>query len=267
MEVRQPMPALFGPVLTNTPTVGAFVSSYTLNRFSAAKVISGWGVDGGWTVTGRELLVRSVPRLIVRSVAGDPSFRGWGAKWYPDPDLLVEEFRPWVALRPDIWLEVGNEPDVVWDTNPVNRPELSIWVYHYWLELALRRLRAEFPRARLIAPSPRVGHYPEWYRWLEIRSEVTAQFDAVSLHLYGWHQIIGDGKGELEAAKPVYDRLFPGKSVALTEVGIHNPEMPHQRKLELYRDFARAVPENWRWVLFYHYNARRDIHPEYSSLP
>lgn len=261
------MPALYGPVLTNTPTISAFLGSYAANRFSAAKVITAWGVDGGWTSTNRELLVRSIPRLIVRSVAGDPSFKGWGNPWYPDPDTLVEEFRPWVALRPDIWLEVGNEPDVVWDANPNSRSEFSIWVYNYWLELAYWKLKQAFPDAKLIAPSPRVGYYPDWYRWLEIRSDVLARYDAVSLHLYGWHALVGDGKGELVAAKPVYDRLFPGKSVALTEVGVNDPATPHQRKLEIYRAFARNTPEHWRWVMFYHYNAKRDIHPEYSSLP
>lgn len=261
------MPALYGPVLTNASTVSNFVSSYFTNKFSAAKVVTAWGIDGGWNETNRRLLTTNVSRLIVRSVAGDPSYHG--AQWYPEPEALVQEFRPWVALKPDLWLEVGNEPDVIWDRlNPEGRgSDQAIWEYRYWLDQAERRLRREFPQAKLIGPSPRVGHYSNWTRWLEIMADVLLRFDTVSLHLYGWHRIVDDGKGELVAAKPVYDKLFPGKSVAVTELGIHDPSQTPASKLAAYRSFARSAPENWRWVLFYHYNARRDVHPEYSVLP
>ena len=259
------MPALFGPVLTNAPTASSFVEAYYANRFSAAKVVTAWGIDGGWNPTNRWLLTTNVRRLIVRSVAGDPSYLK--ARWYPHPDDLVEEFGPWVEVRDNLWLEVGNEPDVRWDQLKEKRSEWDIWEYRYWLDEAERRLRREFPHAKLIGPSPRVSYYLDWARWLLIMADVLKRFDAVSLHIYGWHSIVDDKKGEFLAAKPLYSKLVPGKSVAITELGIHDPTQTPHEKLEAYRDFARKAPANWRWALFYHYNARRDVDPEYSVLP
>lgn len=253
------MPALFGPVLTNTAKLDNFLSYYRVGRFSAAKIVTGWGVDeGGWNSINRWRLVQAVPRLVVRSTAGDPSNRE--ALWHLHSDTVIAEFREWVQLRPNIWLELGNEPDVVWEQQ--GRDENLIWVYRWWLAETIQRLRIEFPQARLIAPSVRVG-VSGWERWLEVLADVMSKCDTVSLHLYGWHTIVGDGKREYELAKSVYDRLFPAKSVAVTELGINNPLMSPAEKLRRYRMFARIVPTNWRWVLFYHYNERGDVHPEY----
>jgi hypothetical protein len=265
------MPALFGPVLTNTPTVSSFLSAIAANRLSAAKVVTGWGLNTAWDDYSRALLVKGVSRLIVRSTCGDPSNRG--TNWLPDPDLLVEEFRPWVKLRPDIWLEVGNEPDVAWErpdiVNAVGTGEYAIWSYRYWLELAEARLRKEFPRAQLIAPSPRVGHFESWYRWVEIPADVLRRFNALSAHIYGWHLLALDQTDTQQyfKLKRYYEMLFPGKSVAVTEAGIHSSQLTPQQKLDAYRAFAQKMPTNWRWVLFYHFNANRVIHPEYSVLP
>lgn len=253
------MAALFGPVLTHTDNLDTFLRFYRAGRFSAAKVVTGWGRAGGWTPEAIRALTAEVPRLIVRSTYGDPSYAG-GARTWPEARGLVAEFAPWVAANPNAWLEVGNEPDVA----PHNAgDELPIWLYRWWLDDAHTALRKAYPNAKLIAPAPRVG-LPGWERWLEIPADVLRKFDTVSVHLYGWHQIIGDGKGEYAAALPLYERLFPGKSVAVTELGVHDPAKPKTEKLALYRDFARKVPANWRWVTFYHYTERGDLHPEYG---
>lgn len=253
------MPALFGPVLTNAAKLDNFLDYYRAGRFSAAKVVTGWGVEqGGWSLSNKQRILQAVPRLVVRSTAGDPSNRG--ALWHLHSDTVAQEFHEWVQLRPNIWLELGNEPDVVWEQQ--GKDESLIWIYRWWLDETIQRLRVEFPQAKLISPSVRVG-VPGWERWTEVMADVMSKCDTVSIHLYGWNRIIGDGKGEYAAAKPLYDRLFPGKSVAVTELGIHHPPMPKEDKLALYRDFARNAPENWRWVLFYHYNEPGDIHPEY----
>jgi hypothetical protein len=143
---------------------------------------------------------------------------------------------------------------------------MVIWRYRYWLDLAETRLRKEFPKARLIAPSPRIGR-PGWVGWLELPADVLRRYDSISAHIYGWHRIVGDGKGELRAAQDLYRRLFPDKTVAVTELGINDPGTPHLTKLALYREFARNAPKNWTWALAYHYDARREFHQEYAFLP
>lgn len=266
------MPALYGSILTFDESVYDYIATYRQHNFSAAKVVTGWGLPHSWQDHERAALLQAVPRLIVRSTAGDPS--NYNTAWFPHPDLVVEEFRPWVALRPDIWLEVGNEPDVVWDNSDalqgaVGR-EWLVWEYRYWLEQAEIALRRAFPRAKLIAPSPRVNHHHDWRRWIDVSADVLARFDTLSAHIYGWHQLPlapGQDTGQFAAIKAVYDELFPFRSVAVTELGIHDVYQTPQQKLAAYRKFARSLPENWRWALVYHHNRRRDIHPEYSVLP
>lgn len=253
------MAALLGPVLTNAKNIDRFLDYYRAGRFTTAKVVAGWGLDTGWTDEARRKLVASVPNLIVRTTVGDPS--NPGTYWFPHPDVAEAEVSPWLTLKPDLFIEIGNEPSVVWEQQ--GRDEYLTWVYRWWLDETIQRLRNRFPRARLVAPSPCIG-VPGWERWLEIPSDVIHKCDAVSLHLYGWHRIVGDGKGEYAAAIPMYRRLFLDKPILVTEVGIHHPPMPKSEKLALYREFARTAPANIKAVLFYHYNERGDIHPEYA---
>lgn len=262
------MPALLGAVLTNTPSVSQFVAHSKNARFSAAKVITAHGVDGGWNNENRGLLVRNFDKLVVRSKRGDPAYGGKAEFWLPEPEHTAEEARPWLALRPDMWFEPGNEPDVAWEHPAIGThgDEMTIWKYNYWLGETIDRLRREFPRIKLIGPSPRIG-VPGWQRWLEIMQHTLRACDSVSVHIYGWHKIVGDGKGELSAAQEVYGKLFPNKTIACTELGINDPSISHSRKLELYRDFARNAPKNWTWALAYHYDARREFHKEYAFLP
>lgn len=255
------MSALLGPVLTNARDLPAFLAYQRAGKFTTAKVIAGWGLDTGWTDDNRRQLVQAVPELVVRtSKTGDPSNRG-GTLWHLHPDQTADEVRPWVRHNPRLWIELGNEPDVQWELQ-ADKSDFPVWVYQWWLDATITRLRAEFPQARLIAPSPRVGT-PRWERWLEIRTEVLRRCDAVSLHIYGWHRLIGDGKGEWAAAQSVYQRLFPTTPIAITELGVNDPATAPAVKMQMYREFAAGLPGNYPLVHFFHLNTRRDIFPEY----
>ncbi len=252
------MPALFGPVLTNTRDAASFIEHYRAGKFSAAKVITGWGLDSGWDLRSRAAVVAMTPRLMVRSVTGDPSYRR--GTTFLDPDQAVEEFRPWVRLRPDIWLELGNEPDVA------GSEESTIWVYRYWLGKTIERLRREFPRARLVAPAMRINHDPRWPRWYEVMHDVMNECDSIGMHFYGFHRVFapkGEDSDQLVYALQTAVRYFARKSIAVTEFGIHDPQMPAAAKLAQYRDFAQRAPARVTWALYYHICDRRDIQPEY----
>lgn len=252
-----PMPALFGPVLTNSRSAASFLDYYRAGRFSAAKVVTAWGIDGGWTPEARAAVVSSVPRLAVRSVSGDPSYKG--ASPFPKPQALVEEFRPWVALRPNVWLEIGNEPNV-WG------PSEFAWLYRYWLGQSITALRTAFPKAKLIAPAVLVGGN-EWERWVRTMADTLRRCDSIGMHAYGWHRLLGPAEGETgqyQQAQKVYNDLFPNYTVAITEMGIHDPNLPKAEKLAHYRQVAREAPRRYTWALFYHCNERGDIQPEYD---
>ena len=264
------MSTYFGPVLTNAPSAASFVANYQQHGFNSAVVVTGWGIDNGWDGARRKLVADNVGELIIRSTVGDPSNRN--TLWFPFAHTLVEEFRPWVAVKPNVLLAVGNEPDVVWERPDVmtfHDKEEAIWVYRYWLDDAERNLRREFPGVRLIAPSPRVG-VPGWQRWLDIMADVLGRFDILSAHVYGWHRlatVYGQDTDQFPLIRDYYNRRFPGKPVAITEMGIHDVNQPASQKLAHYRQFAKGLPANWRWALFYHYNARKDIDKEYAVLP
>jgi hypothetical protein len=257
-----------GPVLTNVSRISKFINDCERHQFRTALVVTGWGLDNGWTDAARRLLLLAIPNLVVRTVSGDPSYRGWGALWRPDPDVTVAELAPWVRLNPTGWYAIGNEPCVAWEHPDISsrNDEYTIWVYRYWLDATLRRLRREFPHAKFIAPSPRIG-VPGWQRWLEIPKDVIERYDAASVHVYGWHRLFGDGKGELAAALRVYPALFPNQPVFATEVGINDPATSHATKLQLYRHFAATAPRNWRAIYAYHYDEGGAFHKEYAFLP
>jgi hypothetical protein len=251
------MPALFGPVLTNAPSADAFLQHYRTTRASAAKVITAWGLDSGWTPQARRHVVEAVPNLIVRTAAGDPSYPR--ALWYLDPRVVLDELAPWLALRPNLWVELGNEPDVR------AGDEGDIWRYNYWLSAAITSVRARWPRARLIGPAVRIGH-PGWERWYEILWPELARCTSIGIHLYGFHRLLcreDEDTGQFVKALRLVQRFFPRHTVAVTELGIHDPAMPAAEKLRRYREFARVAPPRWTWALYYHHAADRAIQPEY----
>lgn len=263
------MPAALGPVLTNVQSVRHLREYLKAGRFNAVKVIDGWGIDSGWTNESRRAVFEAVPAelIVVRGVTGDHSYHD-GRYWLPDPDQAEQEAQRWVAIKPDVLYEIGNEPDTA------GYDEATIWKYRAGLDATITRLRTRFPRIRLVAPSPRIGRpeictfpwgkQPGWERWARVLADVARRCDYISLHLYGWTQIIGDGKGEYAAAKKLYDELYGNEPVLVTELGINHPPMPKREKMRLYREFAAKMPAHWKAAYFYHLNAKNDIHPEYA---
>jgi hypothetical protein len=252
----------FGPVTTRVPSVDWLLEYNRAGRFSAALVRTAHGVDGGWNEKNRRALLRGVETVVVGSTNGDPSYGGIAKKfWYPEPAATLAELRPWLRLRPTLTVKIGNEPDVIWEQ--LGQDEKHCWVYHYFLDQTITDIRAEFPQAKIIAPGPRIGT-PNWHRWLEIRADVYRRCDFVGLHVYGWWQIVGDGKRELETALPVYNRLFPDKPIWITELGINAGALSAREKLARYRATLPLLPSRVAGVAFYNVHTPAEFHTEYA---
>ena len=251
------MPASLGPVLTSTPSLAGFMDY--CKPFTTAKVVTGWGLPEGWGYDhNRCRMLVNTPELIVRTTEGDPSTRN--ANWYLDPGTVVDELKPWLALKDTLHVELGNEPDVYLED--MEEPdEYYIWVYTYWLHQTLDRLRHQYPQAYLIGPSPRVD-VPGWDRWLRIMAPALRRCDAVSLHIYGWHRFWQD-KGEPEQAFPLYEELFGSQPIYITELGINDPAMADTRKLNVYQTFTKTVPTTVKAITYFHYDVAEGFHKDY----
>ena len=245
---------MFGPVLTHTSDVFSFVKRVH-EVGDSAKVITAWGAS--WEDNNNRCkLLANVRHVLVRTVAGDPSVSG--AHSYLIPDQVEKELAPWLSIKPALMVELGNEPDILGNEN-----EMAIWTYSYWLNQTIDAIRASYPEAFLIAPSPRI-QVNGWQRWLEITRPVLTKCDAISLHIYGYYTL--EDKGELRDALPVYRRMFGDKPIYITEAGINDKDIPAGDKIRAYQEFAKNKPADIKALFYFHHdeNNTLGVHAAYS---
>lgn len=240
-----------GIILTNTLTIpGQFYS--VARQFDAVKVVTQWGTPGGWNDRDRARIIGMTPHTVVRTVNGDPSYRGGALRW-PEPEPILAELAPWLDIQPHVTVEIGNEPNAHPEWN-----EDRAWAYRYWLEQTLHALRRAAPYATLIAPGPSFGH-PGALRYLEICADVMRGYDAVAAHVYGHQSLQEPGVTDVLWQ---YDRLFDRSLPRwITELGIYAMRGP--ARLAAYRAFAANLSFPWRGAFAYHYCADGAVNPEY----
>lgn len=257
---------MYGMVLTNTSTVGRLTTTLERHFMNAVKVIPSWGLDSAWDEASIHELMNWKGSIVLRTTSGDPSNKA--ARWHLEPQQVLHEMRPFLRYRTEnVWVELGNEPDVRWEQE--TKSDNTIWEYRYYLAETIQILRQYYPKVRLIAPSPRVFAFTRWERWIEIMADQMKRCDALSAHIYGWHWLTTDttDRGEFHALYDVYFRMFGEKDVIITEAGIHDVHVGALEKLLRYQTFYQKLPKNWRGFFIYHYNEKRDLHPEYAVLP
>jgi hypothetical protein len=174
---------ILGAILTSAPDL-SWLRQHVAG-LDALKVVTGWGLP--WTPERRAEAARLCPALVVRTVAGDPSYAD-GLQSFPVAEQVIEEVRPWWEARDParpFWIELGNEPLIA------EQDEVFAWEYAYWLDRAITACRAAFPGARLIAPAhllnhpvPLGVHADGVPRFLEICADAYRRCDAVGVHAY-----------------------------------------------------------------------------------
>lgn len=280
-----------GVVLTYVESLDTLEDCVQLGGYDVVKVVSGWGLPQGWNDDTRRRVVAMVPNLIVRTVSGDPSYarpvdplskkhmpgaRGANAQYWEydflNPDRVVAEIAPWYALKPDLMIELGNEPNVF------NQDDEFIWRWAYFLEETIKRCRASFPQATLISPGFMMDAAGKMQRFYEIAQRQIAMCDYVGVHFYEYYAFKPDQgpatKGELRDAVALHQQFFPDMAWYITEYGIHNTDqVPRGEKGARYARLVHsgegwpALPLNVAGAVYYHLQTRGDIHPEYHIYP
>lgn len=280
-----------GVVLTYVDSLDTLEDCVRRGGYDVVKVVSGWGLPRSWDDETRRRVVAMVPNLIVRTVSGDPSYarpvdplsrkhlpgaRGPNAQYWQydflNPDQVAQEIAPWYALKPDLMIELGNEPNVF------NQDDDFIWRWAYFLEQATKRCRAEFPRALLISPGFMMDPAGNMRRFYEIAHQQIALCDYVGVHFYEYYAFKPDQgpatKGELRDAIQLHQQFFPAMPWYITEYGIHNTDQVprHEKGIRYARlvhggDGWPALPANVAGAVYYHLQTKGDIHPEYHIYP
>lgn len=280
-----------GVILTYVDSLDTLEDCVRLGGYDTVKVVSGWGLPQSWDTATRGRVIAMVPNLIVRTVSGDPSYarphdplaggpipgaKGPDAQYWEydflNPDRVEQEIAPWYALKPEIMIELGNEPNVF------NQDDQFIWSWAYFLEQTVARCRERFPRATLISPGFMMDPRGNMRRFYEIAQRQIAACDYVGVHFYEYFAFKPDQgpatKGELRDAVQLHQQFFPDMPWYITEYGIHNTDRtPRQLKGERYArllhggDGWPALPINVAGAVYYHLQTKGDIHPEYHIYP
>lgn len=223
-----------GVVLTSTNDLTGLVTALNIVDLGLLKVVTGWP---NWSKPQREIAAKA-PALIVRSVTGDGIAP-------PDPNKLREELRDWYAARPDMYVEVGNEPNAI----PGFRDD-QIWQYRYGLNACITMIRDEYPQAKIISPGLLSGNQLD--RWFAVCCEVFSRCDYIGLHAYEWHNFTPPGTYQLKTALATMRRHCPARPAMITELGINDTATSAETKARRYRATIATLPGFVAGTVCYH---------------
>lgn len=264
-----------GIVLTHVYELEQLEDCVRRGHYDTVKLVTGWGLDSGWQPAAMQRVLSLVPITIVRTVSGDPSYGTPDLRaqyQYPLPERVQAEIAPWYALRPDILIEIGNEPNI----QP--RGDDFIWEYTYYLAQTIIRCRTAFPNAQLIAPALILDPVCNPRRFLEICHPAMEMCDYIGVHVYEYYGFMADQQQHatthhLRDAWDLYGQFFGAKDWFITEYGINDIWTAPATKGMRYAQFINqgactpAMPANVKGAAYYHLCARCDIHPEYHIYP
>lgn len=257
-----------GPILTQCASLDQVRASVVAGGYSALKVVTGWGAPGsGWDRASMSRAATMTKHLIVRTVAGDPSYDG-GKCEHPIAQQVVQEIGPWYTIRPDLLIEIGNEPNIhpQWDDG-------FAWVYRWHLQETINACRAAFPAARLIAPALILDPLHRPRRWLEIVADKMRECHYIGVHAYE-HDAFSPTEqrkgttGQFTTLRDLHTRFFGDKPWILSEYGINDAETPAATKGRRYANLVRrGLPPQVVGALHYHLCFALDHQPQYHIAP
>jgi hypothetical protein len=280
-----------GVVLTYVDSLDTLEDCLHLGGYDAVKVVTGWGLASGWNPDARKRVLNMVPNVIVRTVSGDPSYarpydplaggprpgaKGKDAQYwdydFPNPQRCEEEIREWYSIRPDILVEIGNEPNVF------NQDDDFIWRWAYFLEQTIKHCKEVFPQAKFISPGFMMDARGNMRRFYEIAQQQLRLFDYIGVHFYEYYAFKPDQapatKGELRDAMDLHQQFFADKPWYITEYGINDTQqVPMPEKGARYARLVHAgdgwpiLPNNVVGAVYYHLAMKGDLHPEYHIYP
>jgi hypothetical protein len=261
-----------GVVLTYVEHLDQLEDCVRRGGYDAIKVVTGWGVEGGWTPENKARVLNMVPNVIVRTVAGDPSSsrpEDDVINDFPHPEMVEREIAEWYHIKPSIYIEIGNEPNI-------NDPDDAfIWQWRYYLSASIEHCRRKFPRAKLISGGLIMRNAR---RFCEIAHDVMRDCDYIGVHAYeyyGFHasqQIAATN--DLQQAVALHTEFFADKLWYLTEYGINDVSVVTMQEkgyryagMIHFNESHPQLPANVRGAVYYHLGVKGDLHPEYHIYP
>ncbi len=134
--------------------------------FPVLKVVTAWGLP--WNDDLRRVVATLCPVLVVRTVAGDPSYvdeAGRPRFLMPDTNDCARELDPWYAAfravadpGDRLWFEIGNEPLIGKPNMPATISARDVWAYADILAQTLSKLAGRYPLASFILPAQMLNH-------------------------------------------------------------------------------------------------------------
>lgn len=214
-----------GIVLTNAPSLAVIDDIVFHGKFDVVKAIPAWGF--AWDRQNISLLCATSGYTIVRTSYGDGLYKdnfGQVKHPYPNWEDVVREITPWYNVRQNrLIIEIGNEPKDV---------DISGYAYH--LDLAIRKCRTIFPKAKIISTAIQPADVPVWWSNHDFYSAVQGA-DYIGVHQYAHNSLAADDTRHRQQLNTWASRTKPW---AITEYGIHEPNMSKKDKVRLYHEWV-----------------------------
>jgi hypothetical protein len=230
--------------------------------YNMVTVIAGWGPPEGWNRHTRKRVLEMVPHVCVRTLTGDPSYKQTGEFYLIDPNRTRDEISPWYAIKQNINIVLGNEPN--WSKGK-SLQEVYEWAYTFSASVSV--CRNEFTGAKIISPAPMLDQ-PNWDLYFRIAKQSFLRCDYIGAHIYehfGWGT--QPSTGTYEAMKLHYVSLFGNKDWYITEMGINSPDVSKAEKGSRYAKFLRQVDSRVKGAAIYHLETLGTVDKNYQVYP
>lgn len=242
---------MFGYVLTGAHTFEEVYKVTKILKADTLKVVTAWGLNWNDKVEGdrRALICSLTPNTVIRTKAGDPSSNG---TLHPVADEVIAEIIPWYAVKRDIIIEIGNEPNTY-----SSEPEY-IYIYRWYLAETIQRLRTFFPHAQIISTALQPTKNVK--RWYEIFNapdlNIYTKVDYIGVHAYEHTSFLHPQTGDISRMQSIFQKYT--EKLFWTELGINGA---NPKKIEEYRQISLHNP-----VTYYHYNSFMDVDANYHVI-
>ena len=238
-----------GFILTQTDDLLSVHERLEQANADTIKIIPSWGWP--WDTASRARIIGMAPNVFVRTKSGDISA---GSRY---PQNILPEIQDWLQLKPNVFVEVGNEP------NSGKTDDKFWWNYRFYLDKAredIIRFQTSVPsiiRAQTVAPAMTLNpdKVDSARRGLEIMHDVMVNFDFIAWHVYldGGY---ADPLIQMKTALKLANEFFPNKPHVLTEFNANKMSLS-TAVLQIQTTYSFAG------TIFYHICDRKDLHPEY----
>ncbi len=167
--------------------------------------------------------------------------KGFGPGKHPSPQEFVEQVAPRIqALRPYTEkFEIHNEPNHFHRLEGWGASDRHAEDFRNWYLEVLRRLKELFPWAKFGFPGLAINYPHRDLEWLEICRDAVEESDWLGCHCY-W-QYENHLSEEWGLRFKLYHKLFPRKTIEITEFGDSTPGLAPEEMAKKYVEYYQEL--------------------------